>query len=63
MTNEELKALCYKIIDLIDYEEHISKLHNCNTCAAKRDCPKAPRLGEWTRINCFAWEPEGEFIE
>lgn len=56
MTNEELKALCYKIIDLIDYAEHIGELHDCNTCVAQKNCIKAPRPGEWTRINCFAWE-------
>lgn len=58
MTNEELKAVCYKIIDLIDYAEHIGDLHDCNTCVALKSCTEAPKPGEWTRINCFAWEGE-----
>ena len=56
MTNEELKALCYKIIDLIDYAERIGKLPNCNTCSGQKYCTKAPKVGEMVRINCFAWE-------
>lgn len=58
MKNDDIKSLCYRIIDLIDYVDTISKLHDCNDCKAKRNCPYVPKLGQHTRINCFAWVGE-----
>ena len=58
MNNQDIKSLCYRIIDLIDYVDRINKLHNCNDCKAKNNCPKVPKLGEQVRINCFAWVGE-----
>lgn len=60
MNNQDIRSLCYRIIDLIDYTDMISKLHDCNDCKAKKDCPKAPKLGQMTRINCFAWVGDQE---
>lgn len=39
----------------IEYMERITKLHDCNDCLAKNDCNYAPRLGDFTRINCYGW--------
>ena len=39
----------------IEYMETISKLPTCENCKVKKDCTYAPKLGEYTRINCFAW--------
>lgn len=58
MNNQDIRSLCYHIIDLIDYVDRINKLHNCNDCKAKNNCPKVPKLGEQVRINCFAWVGE-----
>lgn len=44
---------------LLDYKAHsigISGLPDCNTCAAHKNCPHAPKLGQWVRINCHLWE-------
>lgn len=59
MTNDELKTMCYQIIDLINYQENIAKLNGCNTCGKSKSCIYVPKLGEYERINCFAWEGEG----
>lgn len=58
MNNQDIRSLCYRIIDLIDYVDRINKLNNCNNCKAKNNCPKVPKLGEQVRINCFAWVGE-----
>lgn len=58
MNNQDIKSLCYRIIDLIDYVDSISKLHDCNDCKAKNNCPQVPKLGQQVRINCFAWVGE-----
>lgn len=60
MNNQDIRSLCYRIIDLIDYTDRISKLHDCNDCKAKKDCPNVPKLGQMTRINCFAWVGDQE---
>lgn len=58
MTNNDIKTLCYRIIDFIDYQEKIDSLKDCNTCLCQKNCKYAPRAGEFTRINCFAWVGE-----
>lgn len=60
MKNDDIKSLCYRIIDLIDYVDRISKLHDCNDCMAKNSCHYVPKLGQQTRINCFAWVGDQE---
>lgn len=42
------------------HSEAVSKLPECNDCGKKRTCQHVPRLGAYTRINCFLWEPETE---
>lgn len=63
MTKQELKAACYRIIDLVDYVERIEKLGDCNTCICKRNCPHAPKPGQMVRINCFSYVGEDEVVK
>lgn len=58
--DEAIAAQSYILDVLMAYRE-ISKLPTCNECAAKRDCPKAPKPGQMVRYNCFAFvKGEGE---
>ena len=49
------KAFIGKSISALEYTKYTTALHDCNDCKAKKDCPKAPKIGQQTRINCFAW--------
>ena len=55
---EEVKKTLYHIIDAINYAERITQLPCCNDCGRK-NCSYAPNVGEYTRINCFYWIPNG----
>lgn len=46
---------------LLDHRMHsigVSKLPSCNNCGVRVNCPHAPKLGAWVRINCHLWEAE-----
>lgn len=54
-TFEEIKKMCYAVLDLINTFEQFASMPSCNTCMVKKNCAYAPKLGEKTRINCFAY--------
>lgn len=57
MTNTEIKHTLYRLIDIINFYDDISKLPDCNTC--KRDpCEYIPLCGQTVRINCPLYKKE-----
>ena len=63
MTNVELKAMCYKIIDLVEYVEQMGRLGDCNTCMCQKNCTHVPKPGQSVRINCFAYVGKEETVK
>ena len=57
---ELLKALAYKIINLIDYYQLFQNTPSCNDCARKNNCIVKPDIGERVRHNCFMYISEDE---
>lgn len=57
-----IEELYYANQSLRLYYDSISKLPDCNSCLKRDFCEFAPRLGEYCRINCFAYlgEPKEE---
>ena len=54
--DDVIKMQAYILDVLMAYRE-ISKLPTCNECAAKNNCPQAPKPGQMVRYNCFAFVP------
>lgn len=55
MTEEEVKAGLYTIIDRMNLLDKILNLPKCETCGFKV-CKYRPEPGEWTRLNCPLWK-------
>lgn len=58
MDTSLIRSFCNDVLKMCDYVDYMSKLHDCNDCKSKKDCPYAPKLGEQVRINCFGWVGE-----
>ena len=60
VTPEFIKALCYHIIDTIDFYELMERTPNCNTCGKQANCAIVPAPGQQVRYNCAFYEAEEE---
>ena len=52
---EEFARMLNYVADCITYTHKVQSYKDCNTCK-DRKCKYRPKLGEMTRINCFAWK-------
>lgn len=51
----DIRAMCYKIIDIIDFYNLMERTHSCNDCAEVKECGYAPDYGQQVRYNCYFW--------
>lgn len=58
-----IKALCYHIIDIIEFYELMERTHNCNDCGNIDYCGIAPDYGEQVRYNCYLWKEKKRGVE
>lgn len=58
ITNAEIKAILYRLINIVDYYERVASLPDCNDCGGRNMCMYAPKPGQQVRINCPLWRPE-----
>lgn len=49
-----------QLADWLTLLKQITESGNCNTCACKLDCTKAPKLGQQVRYNCYAYLSKSE---
>ena len=58
-----IKALCYHIIDIIEFYELMERTHDCNDCGNIDNCGIAPDYGEQVRYNCYLWKEKKRGVE
>lgn len=57
---EDIRLMCYRILDALILMDNIERLPNCNNCKKKLNCEHGVKWGEMVRVNCFEWEKPDE---